>query len=74
MLAKPKNTSQLDFFITFEYPLNHDHPLFQLAKAIQWQVFDDAFFKTLQSDTRQAREANPVDGIVISLKAIAQFK
>ncbi|MBA3705856.1 MAG: transposase [Bacteroidetes bacterium] len=45
MLAKPKNTSQLGFFITFEDQLNHDHPLYRLANTIQWQVFADAFSK-----------------------------
>lgn len=45
MLTKPKNTTQLGFFITFEDQLNHEHPLFQLANHIRWQVFEDAFSK-----------------------------
>ena len=45
MLSKPKNTSQISFFIMFEDQLNHQHPLFQLAKVIQWQVFEEAFSK-----------------------------
>ena len=45
MLSKPKNNSQLGLFITFEDQLNHRHLLFQLAKTIDWQVFEEAFSK-----------------------------
>ena len=45
MLSKPKDTAQLGFYSTFEEQLNHSHPLYKLANAIDWKVFDEAFAK-----------------------------
>jgi transposase, IS5 family len=45
MLPKEKDSSQLGFFASFEEQLNHTHPLYKLAKAIDWTVFENAFSK-----------------------------
>ncbi len=45
MISKPKNTSQLGFYSTFEEQLDHKHPLYILANWVHWHVFDDAFSK-----------------------------
>ena len=43
MLSKPKSTSQLGFFATFEDQLNRSHPLYQLANKIDWTIFESSF-------------------------------
>ncbi len=45
MLAKPKDKQQTSFFSTFEEQLNHQHPLYILARTVDWKKFDDAFKK-----------------------------
>lgn len=45
MLSKPKSTSQLGFFATFEEQLNRFHPLYQLANKIDWAIFESSFSK-----------------------------
>lgn len=45
MITKAKNHSQLGFYSTFEEQLDHRHPLYILAKKIQWQQFEDSFAK-----------------------------
>ena len=45
MLSKPKSTSQLGFFATFEEQLNRSHPLYQLANKIDWSIFESSFSK-----------------------------
>lgn len=71
MLSKPKNTSQLGFFTTFEDQLNHSHPLFQLAKAIKWQVFEDAFSK--HYSPTQGKPAKPIR-LMVSLLILKQLR
>ena len=71
MLSKPKNNFQLGFFITFEDQLNHDHPLFQLAKAIQWDVFEDAFSKHYSST--MGAPAKPIR-LMVSLLILKQLR
>ena len=71
MLAKPKNTSQLGFFITFEDQLNHGHPLFQLSKVIQWQVFEDAFSKHYSAT--QGKPAKPIR-LMVCLLILKQLR
>jgi len=45
MLPKQTSKDQLSFYNTFEEQLNHEHPLYILARHIQWQQFDDTFKK-----------------------------
>ncbi len=45
MLAKPKDKNQTSFFSTFEEQLNHQHPLYILARAVDWKKFDEEFKK-----------------------------
>ena len=71
MLSKPKNTSQLGFFITFEDQLNHNHSLFQLAKAIQWHVFEDAFSKHYSAT--MGAPAKPIR-LMVSLLILKQLR
>ena len=70
MLSKPKNTSQLGFFIRFEDQLNQDHPLFQLPNIIQWQVFEDAFSKHFSAT--MGAPAKPIR-LMISLSILKQL-
>jgi IS5 family transposase len=71
MLSKPKNTSQLGFFTTFDDQLNHNHPLFQLAKAIEWQVFEDAFSK--HYSPTHGKPAKPIR-LMVSLLILKQLR
>lgn len=71
MLSKRKNISQLGFFTTFEDQLNHTHPLFQLAKVIEWQVFEDAFSK--HYSPRQGKPAKPIR-LMVSLLILKQLR
>lgn len=45
MKARPKSTAQLGFFMRLAEQLNQKHPLFQLASAINWNIFEEAFSK-----------------------------
>lgn len=45
MLAKKQSESQLSFYSTFEEQLNHHHPLYILARQINWQIFEKEFSK-----------------------------
>ena len=71
MLSKPKSTSQLGFFIRFEDQLNQDHPLFQLANFIQWQVFEDAFSKHYSAT--MGAPAKPIR-LMVSLLILKQLR
>ncbi len=71
MLSKPKNTSQLGFFITLEDQLNHNHSLFQLAKTIQWQVFEEAFAKHYSAT--MGAPAKPIR-LMVSLLILKQLR
>lgn len=35
----------MGFYTTFEEQLNHKHPLYKLAQAINWKVFEESFSK-----------------------------
>ncbi len=58
MQAKKKNEQQLGFYSTFEEQLNHHHPLYKLAQAINWKLFDDAFEKHYSD--KMGRPAKPI--------------
>jgi IS5 family transposase len=55
MIAKPKNTTQLGFYSTFEEQLNHRHPLYVLAGKVNWQLFEDSFSKLYSDEGRPAK-------------------
>ena len=45
MITKPKDSSQLGFYSTFEEQLDHKHELYILSKTIAWDTFEKAFTK-----------------------------
>jgi hypothetical protein len=45
MRPKPKDNQCLLFTSSLEQILNHNHPLFKLAHAINWPEFEQAFGK-----------------------------
>lgn len=55
MLSKPKSTSQLGFYSTFEEQLSHGHPLYILANTIHWNIFEEAFAKLYSEEGRPAK-------------------
>ena len=70
MLAKQKNNSQLGFYSIFEEQLNHTHPLYVLAKTIDWSVFDEAFKK--HYSPTQGKPAKPIR-LMVSLLILKQL-
>jgi transposase, IS5 family len=71
MITKPKNTSQLGFYSTFEEQLSHVHPLYILANTIHWQVFEEEFSKHY-SQTMGA-PAKPIR-LLVSLLILKQLR
>ena len=71
MLSKKKNTSQLGFYSTFSEQLNHAHPLYKLALAIRWNVFDEAFSKHYSAT--QGTPAKPIR-LMVSLLILKQVR
>jgi len=71
MLAKPKPTSQLGFFATFEEQLNRSHPLYQLANKIDWKVFDQSFSKHYSST--HGKPAKPIR-LMVALLILKQLR
>lgn len=65
MLAKIKNTAQLGFYSTFEEQLNHRHPLYILAKKINWQFFEDSFSKHYSDEGRPAKPIRLMAALLI---------
>ena len=55
MLSKPKPTSQLGFYSTFEEQLSRSHPLYILANQINWNIFEDAFADLYSEEGRPAK-------------------
>ena len=59
MLNKPKNTAQLGFLQPrLTEQLSNKHPLYILADAINWQLFEDTFRKHYREDF--GRPAKPI--------------
>jgi IS5 family transposase len=71
MISRPKNTTQLGFYSTFEEQLDPRHPLYILANKIDWQVFEDAFAKHY-SQTMGA-PAKPIR-LMVSLLILKQLR
>jgi IS5 family transposase len=55
MLAKPVSNFQLSFYSTFEEQLSHRHPLYILAKQINWQIFEQTFAVLYSQEGRPAK-------------------
>lgn len=58
MLARPTDSTQITFYSTFEEQLNRRHPLYVLAEAIHWNMFEEAFSSLYSSD--MGRPAKPI--------------
>jgi len=71
MIRKPKNTSQLGFYSTFEEQLNHHHPLFVLANTIHWQQFEGCFSKHYSAT--MGAPAKPIR-LMVSLLILKQLR
>lgn len=71
MLPKKKNPNQLGFYSTFSEQLDHNHPLFQLANAIRWEVFEDNFSK--HYSLNQGKPAKPIR-LMVSLLILKQLR
>ncbi|MBA3706867.1 MAG: IS5 family transposase [Bacteroidetes bacterium] len=71
MLAKQKNISQMGFYSTFEEQLSHKHPLYQLAGAINWGVFEKEFSK--HYSPTQGKPAKPIR-LMVALLILKQVR
>ena len=71
MISKPKNTSQLGFYSTFEEQLDHRHPLYILAGQIHWQEFEESFSK--QYSQTMGAPAKPIR-LMVSLLILKQLR
>ena len=71
MLSKPIDTAQLGFYSTFEEQLNHSHPLYKLANAIDWNQFDEAFAKHYSA--QMGAPAKPIR-LIVSLLILKQLR
>ena len=65
MLSKPKSTSQLGFYSTFEEQLSHQHPLYILANTIHWNIFEEAFAKLYSEEGRPAKPIRLMVSLII---------
>ncbi len=65
MLSKPKSTSQLGFYSTFEEQLSHGHPLYILANTIHWSIFEEAFAKLYSEEGRPAKPIRLMVSLII---------
>lgn len=70
MLSKKQNTPQLGFYSTFEEQLSRRHPLYILADAINWNIFEEAFSE-LYSD--EGRPAKPIR-LMVSLLMLKHIR
>ena len=65
MISTPKTTSQLGFYSTFEEQLDHRHPLYILAKVVNWRMFEDAFAKLYSDEGRPAKAIRLMVGLLM---------
>lgn len=61
----------MGFYSTFDEQLNHSHPLYKLAKTINWQVFDEFFAKHYSAT--QGKPAKPIR-LMVSLLILKQLR
>ena len=71
MLSKPKNTSQLGFYTTFEEQLNHRHALYRLTGKINWKVFEESFSRHYSSN--MGKPAKPIR-LMVGLLILKQIR
>ena len=50
MLPQTKSEQQLSFYSSFEEQLSHRHPLYILAKGVNWKIFEESFSKHYSSN------------------------
>lgn len=61
----------MGFYSTFEEQLNHNHPLYKLAKSITWRAFDEAFSKHYSAT--QGKPAKPIR-LMVALLILKQLR
>lgn len=71
MLPKQKPSGQLGFYSTFEEQLNHRHPLYILARLVNWQLFEDSFRPLYCSNN--GRPAKPIR-LMVSLLLLKHIR
>jgi transposase, IS5 family len=71
MLAPKKDKNQLGFYSSFEEQLDHQHPLYKLANAINWQTFETAFSKHYSEN--MGAPAKPIR-LMVSLLILKQLR
>ena len=71
MLAKKKNTSQMGFYSSFAEQLNYQHPLYQLANLIRWNIFEETFSRYYSAT--QGKPAKPIR-LMVSLLILKQVR
>ena len=65
MKPKKNNTAQLSFFISFEESLSPKHPLFILAKTVNWTMFEEEFSPLYSKEGRPAKPIRLMVGLLI---------
>lgn len=71
MLSKPVKSPQISFFQSLEEQLSHHHPLYLLANAINWSVFETAFSKHYSA--KMGKPAKPIR-LMVSLLILKQLR
>jgi len=71
MLAKKKEKAQMSFYSTFEEQLNHQHAIYRLANAINWELFEEAFSKHYSAT--MGTPAKPIR-LMVSLLILKQLR
>ena len=71
MLAKPKNNAQSSLFATLSDQLDSKHPLYLLANAIKWQLFEDAF--SVHYSSTMGKPAKPIR-LMVALLILKQLR
>lgn len=71
MLAKPKNNAQSSLFATLSDQLDSKHPLYLLANAIKWQLFEGAF--SVHYSSTMSKPAKPVR-LMVALLILKQLR
>lgn len=66
MIAKKRPENQSSLFFSLEDTLDHRHPLFILARSIDWAMFEREFSKLYSSDSgRPAKPIRLMTGLLI---------
>ena len=71
MLSKPKNVGQSSLFSTLTDQLDSKHPLYLLANAIDWNIFEAAFSRYYSST--MGKPAKPIR-LMVALLILKQLR